>query len=153
MVERSSLKKKMPKRILIADDGQPVREVLRAFFEARTNYEVCGEASDGADAIDKARKLKPDLILLDLAMPMMNGAEAASVLHGMMPEVPIVLYTMYDEAFGKSLASAVGVSAVVSKPDGVGKLVDCVRGLLEPPVIGERKPEAPPLANPNPAKA
>jgi DNA-binding NarL/FixJ family response regulator len=139
----------MPKRILIADDGAPVREVLRAFFEARTNYEVCGEATDGADAIEKARELKPDLILLDLAMPLMNGAEAASVLHGMMPQVPIVLYSMYDESLGRSLASTLGVSAVVSKPDGVGKLVECVRGLLEPAVVDEQKPSAPPLTNQN----
>jgi two-component system, chemotaxis family, chemotaxis protein CheY len=139
----------MPKRILIADDGAPVREVLRAFFEARTNYEVCGEATDGADAIEKARELKPDLILLDLAMPLMNGAEAASVLHGMMPQVPIVLYSMYDESLGRSLASTLGVSAVISKPDGVGKLVECVRGLLEPAVVDEQKPSAPPLTNQN----
>jgi DNA-binding NarL/FixJ family response regulator len=139
----------MPKRILIADDGAPVREVLRAFFEARTNYEVCGEATDGADAIEKARELKPDLILLDLAMPLMNGAEAASVLHGMMPQVPIVLYSMYDESLGRSLASTLGVSAVISKPDGVGKLVERVRGLLEPAVVDEQKPSAPPLTNQN----
>jgi DNA-binding NarL/FixJ family response regulator len=122
----------MSKRILIVDDGEPVRAVIRAFFEARTTFEICGEAENGVDAIEKAKRLNPDLILLDLAMPMMNGAEAASVLHGLMPNVPIVLYTMYDESFGRSLASAVGVTAVVSKPDGLSKLVECVQNLLEP---------------------
>jgi DNA-binding NarL/FixJ family response regulator len=133
----------MSKRILIVDDGEPVRDVLRAFFEARTSYEVCGEAANGVEAIEKAKELHPDLILLDLAMPMMNGAEAASVLHGLMPRVPIVLYTMYDESFGRSLAAAVGVTAVVSKPDGVGKLVDCVKNLLEPAIAAEPKVGAP----------
>ena len=120
----------MSKRILIADDGDAVRQVIRAFFEARTDFQVCGEAADGAEVINKAKELKPDLILLDLAMPQMNGVEAASVLKGLMPQVPIVLYTMYDDAVGKSLAAAVGVSEVVSKPDGIGKLVECVQRVL-----------------------
>ena len=120
----------MPKRILIADDGDAVRQIIRAFLEARTDFEVCGEAADGLEVINKAKELKPDLVLLDLAMPLMNGVEAASVLNGLMPKVRIVLYTMYDDAVGKSLASAVGVSAVVSKPDGIGKLVECVQDVL-----------------------
>jgi DNA-binding NarL/FixJ family response regulator len=118
------------KRILIADDGDAVRGVIRAYFEARTDFQVCGEAADGAEVIEKAKQLKPDLILLDLAMPMMNGVEAASVLRGLMPETPIVLYTMYDDSVGKSIAAAAGVRAVVSKPDGIGKLVECVQSVL-----------------------
>jgi len=120
----------VPKRILIADDGDAVRQIIRAFLEARTDFEVCGEATNGVEVIGKAKELRPDLILLDLAMPLMNGVETASVLNGLMPEVPIVLYTMYDDAVGKSLASAVGVTAVISKPDGIGKLVECVQSVL-----------------------
>jgi len=120
------------KRILIADDGEEVRQVLRAMFEARTDYEICGEAANGAEAVSKALELKPDLILLDVAMPMLNGVEVASVLAGSMPDLPIVLYTMYSEMLGLSLATAVGAKAVVSKADGIGKLLECVKGLLEP---------------------
>lgn len=120
------------KRILIADDGEEVRQVLRAVFEARTNYEICGEAGNGAEAISKALELKPDLILLDVAMPMLNGVEVASVLAGSMPDLPIVLYTMYNEMLGLSLATAVGAKAVISKADGISKLLECVQGLLEP---------------------
>jgi DNA-binding NarL/FixJ family response regulator len=120
------------KRILIADDGEEVRQVVRAVLESRTNYEVCGEASNGAEAIAKALELKPDLILLDVAMPMLNGVEVASVLGGSMPELPIILYTMYNELLGLSLATAVGAKAVISKADGIGKLVECVQSLLEP---------------------
>lgn len=126
----------MGKRILIADDGEEVRQVLRAMFEARTDYEICGEAANGAEAVSKALELKPDLILLDVAMPMLNGVEVASVLAGSMPDLPIVLYTMYSEMLGLSLATAVGAKAVVSKADGIGKLLECVKGLLEPNLQG-----------------
>jgi DNA-binding NarL/FixJ family response regulator len=120
------------KRILIVDDGEEVRQVIRAVFEARTDYEVCGEASNGPQAVEKARELKPDLMLLDVAMPMLNGVEVASVLAGSMPEMPIVLYTMYNEMLGLSLTTAVGAKAVVSKADGISKLIECVQNLLEP---------------------
>jgi DNA-binding NarL/FixJ family response regulator len=119
----------MAKCILIADDNDIVRTIIRFFLETK-GFEVCGEAADGIDAIEKASQLKPDLIVLDVAMPRMNGVEAASVLKGMMPDVPIVWFTMYKELVGHSLTAAVGVDAVLSKPDGVGGLVECVQGLL-----------------------
>jgi CheY-like chemotaxis protein len=122
------------KRILIVDDGEEVRQVLRAVFEARSTYEICGEASNGVEAVAMARELKPDLILLDVAMPMLNGVEVASVLAGSIPSLPVVLYTMYNEMLGLTLATAVGAKAVVSKADGIGKLLECVRNLLEPPM-------------------
>ena len=120
----------MPKCILIADDNDFVRTVIRFFLESHQGFEVCGEATDGVDAIEKAKKLKPDLIVLDLVMPRMNGVEAASVLKGAMPGVPIVLFTMHQEALGNALTTAVGVSAVLSKPDGLSRLAECVQGLL-----------------------
>jgi CheY-like chemotaxis protein len=66
-----------------------------------------------------------------LAMPRMNGVEAASVLKGLMPWVPIVMFTLYKELLGNALTSTIGIDAVLSKPDGGWKLVDCVRGLLQ----------------------
>ena len=84
------------------------------FFLETKGFEVCGEAADGVDAIEKAEQLKPDLIVLDVAMPRMNGVEAASVLKRMMPDVPIVWFTMYKELVGFSLTGAVGVDAVLS---------------------------------------
>jgi DNA-binding NarL/FixJ family response regulator len=122
----------MPKRILIVDDSDTVRRVVRLSLESLTGYEVCGEAVDGVEAIEKARELKPDLILLDLAMPQMNGAEAASVLKARMPRVAIILFTLYREWLGRSLTTALGVDAVLSKPDGVWKLVECAQRLLGP---------------------
>jgi DNA-binding NarL/FixJ family response regulator len=120
------------KRILIADDGDEVRQVVRAIFEARTDYEICGEAANGLEAVEKTLELKPDLVLLDVAMPMLNGVEVASVLARHMPDLPIVLYTMYNELLGLSLASAVGAKAVISKAEGMSKLLECVHNLLEP---------------------
>jgi DNA-binding NarL/FixJ family response regulator len=140
------------KRILIADDGEEVRQVVRAVLEARTDYEVCGEASNGAEAVTKALELKPDLILLDVAMPMLNGVEVASVLAGSMPNLPVVLYTMYNELLGISLATAVGARAVISKADGISKLVECVRSLLDPETSAPNSEPAPantaPLSKP-----
>jgi DNA-binding NarL/FixJ family response regulator len=72
------------------------------------------------------------VIVLDLAMPRMNGAEAASILNQTMPDVPIVLLTLYLNVLGPALASAIGIKAVVDKTEGLDKLVACVRSLLQP---------------------
>jgi CheY-like chemotaxis protein len=96
----------------------------------QTGFEICGEATDGVDAIEKIKELKPDLILMDLAMPKMNGAEVASIVKSSMPHIPIILFSVYGEKIGKSLASAVGVDIVLSKPDGIGNLVESVKRLL-----------------------
>ncbi len=117
------------KRILIADDSRSVRHVIRTSL-IHAGFEVCGEANNGVAAIEKARELEPDLIVLDLAMPLMNGAEAASVLRGMLPGVRLVLFTMYNEIFVNSLAATVGIDVVLSKVDGISKLVECMRSLL-----------------------
>jgi DNA-binding NarL/FixJ family response regulator len=120
----------LSKCILIADDSETIRTLIRAFLENRAGFEVCGEAVDGVDAIEKAKELKPDLIILDLAMPRMNGAVAASVLKHMMPKVPIILFTMYDELMSKALASAVKVDLVLAKPNGLHDMVTHVEELL-----------------------
>jgi two-component system response regulator YesN len=117
--------------LLIVDDDVVVRSVLRSFVEA-DGYMVCGEAADGVEAIDRAAELKPDLILLDLAMPRLNGAEAASILKHTMPHVRIVLFTMYADEFGQKLASAIGVDVVLSKPEGLSKLGEHLKVLLNP---------------------
>ncbi|MGA7190436.1 MAG: response regulator transcription factor, partial [Candidatus Acidiferrales bacterium] len=89
------------------------------------------EAIDGVDALEKATELEPALILLDLRMPRMNGMEAAAVLRGRMPNVRLVLLTLYDEVLScKAIMSAIGIDAIVSKPDGFRTLGECVRGLL-----------------------
>jgi DNA-binding NarL/FixJ family response regulator len=116
-------------RILVIDDGDCVRDIIRIFLE-KEGFEVCGEAADGVEAIEQAKKLKPDLIVLDLSMPRMNGAEAASILAQTMPKTPIILLTLYQNLLGPALATAVGVKAIIDKTDGMDKLVGCVRSVL-----------------------
>jgi DNA-binding NarL/FixJ family response regulator len=121
----------MSNGLLIVDDDAVIRSALRSFVEA-DGYKVCGEAGDGIEAIEQAAELQPDLILLDLAMPRLNGAEAASVLRRAMPKVPIILFTMYADDFGEKLASAIGVQVVLSKPEGLSKLGEHLKVLLNP---------------------
>jgi DNA-binding NarL/FixJ family response regulator len=120
----------MPKRILIAEDEPSVRNALRNFIESRSQLEVC-EAIDGDEAIRFADALKPDLIVLDLSMPIANGVEVAARLHISMPKTPIVVYTMFGDVVGDHLAKILGIAAMVPKSDGVGKLLARIQALLE----------------------
>jgi two-component system, chemotaxis family, chemotaxis protein CheY len=119
-----------PRNILVVDDNEAVRTAIRTLIEDSQGLRVCGEAVDGLDAIEKTRDLKPDLILLDLAMPKLNGAVTATIIRRMMPKVPIVLFTMYEDAADK-LGEAVGVDLVIAKPDGLHNLVMKVHDLLD----------------------
>lgn len=121
----------MPKRILVVDDSAVIRQILRVAFEDISGWEVCGEAENGWEAIEEARELKPDLIVLDLSMPIMNGLEAAGVLKHMMPAVPIILFTLHDNQGVEGEALSVGVSAVVSKAAGMKTLVNQAKALLK----------------------
>jgi YesN/AraC family two-component response regulator len=89
----------VPKCILLVDDNAIIRRMLRKTFEDTSGWEVCGEAENGRDAIDKERELKRDLIVLDLSMPIMNGLEAAPVVRRMLPTDPIILFTLYGNEF------------------------------------------------------
>jgi DNA-binding NarL/FixJ family response regulator len=119
----------MPRRILIADDEASIRRAVRAFIESRSQFEVC-EAADGTEAFRKAVLLNPDLIVLDLSMPNANGVEVALRLRDLLPSTPVVLYTMFDEVFGKSPVRTLGIAAIVRKSDGVGALLGWIEALL-----------------------
>jgi DNA-binding NarL/FixJ family response regulator len=118
-----------PQRVLIADDHATIRFLIRSLVE-HAGFNVCAEAEDGARAIEEAKQSHPDLILLDVSMPGMNGIEAASQLKRLMPNVPIILFTLHDDSIGKQLAKAVGVDAIVAKSDGMSNLVDTMRKLV-----------------------
>jgi DNA-binding NarL/FixJ family response regulator len=121
----------MPISVLIVDDSEIVRKIIRNFLEVRTDWKISGEADSGIRAIDLAREFKPDLIILDFAMPEMNGIETACVLKNILPDSRIVIFTMFGELLGDTLTSAVGVDLVVSKPDGLAVLVRAAAGLLQ----------------------
>jgi DNA-binding NarL/FixJ family response regulator len=116
-------------RLLIADDNAEVRKTLRSFLDGLSGVEVCGESQSGYETIETALKLKPDLIVLDVVMPKLNGIETASILKKVLPNTKIVLFTMYDD-YVKTLATTVGVDMVVSKPDGIAPLVGAVKAVL-----------------------
>jgi DNA-binding NarL/FixJ family response regulator len=121
----------MPKRILIVEDEISVRNAVRTFFEHQSGLEVCGEAANGLEGLEKATELRPDLVLLDLSMPIMNGVEVASLIRSRMPNTPVVVYTMFDDVLGKPLAATLGIAAIVSKSDGLAKLLARIEALLE----------------------
>ena len=120
----------MPRNVLIVDDNLMVRKGLRCLFESEPAFEVCGEAVDGPDAIEKARQLKPDVIVLDFSMPGMNGLESARILSAMKPAVTILLFTMHRDAVQDSDARAAGIGAVISKSEGAGTLISQAQVLL-----------------------
>jgi len=119
----------LTQNVLIADDSKPTRGAIRFLIEKQKGMTVCGEAADGLEAVEKAKELKPDLVLLDLAMPRLNGAAAASVLKRTVPSALIVLFTMYEEAIDL-VAPGVGVDLVLSKPDGLRHLMQFAQDLL-----------------------
>ena len=120
----------MTKTVLIADDSASVRLSVRLLLQGRHAELVVREAVDGVDAIEKAKKTKPDLILLDLAMPRLNGAEAATVLKNDLPKTPVILFTLTDMR-PDTLCEALGVD-FISKVDGIPKLLERVDALLPP---------------------
>jgi DNA-binding NarL/FixJ family response regulator len=113
------------KTILLVDDSPDVRQVVRTFLERDESFKVCGEASDGPEAIKKAEVLAPDLVLLDFLMPGMNGIDVANALKRLLPKAQIAIFSNYTDDFGERLSSAIGIDAVIAK----GSLVDLAKSL------------------------
>ena len=116
------------KCILIVDDSPLVRGSLRVVLEKQLGIAVA-EAENGSDGIDKAQKVHPDLIVIDLVMPVMNGIDATRVLKRLMPTVPVVMFTTFADPHLKNAALAAGVQAVFDKTE-VAKLVGSVSTFL-----------------------
>ena len=104
----------MPKR-LVVDDLAQIRKLIRDSLEAETEFRICGEATDGYDAIEKAQRLKPDLIILDVSTPRMSGIEAAPRLKQILSNTPIILFTFHENLMRGFDAVEVGVDVVVTK--------------------------------------
>jgi len=116
--------------VLIADDNANIRVLLRTFIENQTPFKVCAEARSGVDAIEKAKEFLPDVALLDLAMPDLNGIEVASVLKRAVPDIKLILFTLKVDGLGKSLASAIGIDFVLSKEESITKLTEHLKSLI-----------------------
>jgi DNA-binding NarL/FixJ family response regulator len=120
----------VPRSVLIVDDHEAIRRGLRSLFRTHPEFRICGEAVDGVDAIQKAQELCPDLVILDLAMPEMNGLEAAAALKYILPDVPLFLLTAHYSRELELAASASGVCAVFSKHDDLEALIQRARTAL-----------------------
>jgi two-component system, chemotaxis family, chemotaxis protein CheY len=120
----------MSHTILIADDSLFIREALSELFEREQDFDVCGDAENGREAVEMAQVLHPDLILLDLSMPVMNGLDAARALRRMMPAVPLIMYSAHTDSFTEKEARSAGVSALVSKSEHTSVLIDKARSLV-----------------------
>ena len=103
------------KRVLLVDDSAVIRTSVRRLFHAHPKFEVIGEAEHGRDAVEKAPCLRPDLIIVDLSMPVMSGLEAAPLLIKILPRVWLILFTAHYGAEVSRLASAAGIHAVIPK--------------------------------------
>jgi DNA-binding NarL/FixJ family response regulator len=101
--------------ILIADDKVHIRRVLRNLLEGHQGWDVCAEAEDGVQAVTRAKQVKPDVVILDLAMPELNGFEAASQISKALPDTPILIFTLYTSPLVEKEAEKVGVRQVISK--------------------------------------
>ncbi len=101
-------------RILLVDDSETTRRIIRAIISSR-NWEICGEAESGYEGIHQFEALQPDLVVIDLAMPDLNGFEVARRISALNSKVPLILFTVLDLAGLVERAKSFGISAVVSK--------------------------------------
>ena len=116
--------------VLVVDDVPFIRKAIANAFLA-DGFAICGEADNGRDAIDLAKKLKPDLIILDLSMPKMNGLQAAPELRSLAPKTPIILLTLYASELANRPASELGVDLVVSKTEALPTLVQKAHEVMQ----------------------
>ena len=118
-------------RILIADDHEVARRGIRALLESHAGWEVCGEAKDGRESVDLAAQLNPDVILLDIGMPNLNGLEAARQILAITPDAAILILTMHDTDLMVREVLRAGARGFLLKSDAGRDLVEAVEALQQ----------------------
>jgi DNA-binding NarL/FixJ family response regulator len=118
-------------KILIADDHELFRRTLRKFIESQPDWHICGEASDGVEALKKAIELLPDVVLMDINMPAMNGLEATRILRRELPACKVVIVTQHDASVAREQAASVSASAFLTKADLTRDLRSTLDSVLE----------------------
>ena len=121
----------MQRRVLVADDDGLVRKLLSNLFKDEAGYELCAAAKNGEEAIALAKLHQPDLIVLDFSMPVMNGVEAARELKKIMPNVPIILFTLFSPAATELALGEFFVDRIVPKAE-LSHLMTHIRQLAPP---------------------
>jgi DNA-binding NarL/FixJ family response regulator len=120
-------------QILIVDDSPAIRHSLRSSIEGNTDWTICAEAENGAMAVDKVKALNPDVVILDLSMPVMNGLLAAKYIASIDPRILMIMFTMHTAEPLVREAKKAGIRRVVSKSDGAAFLLSSVTELLSQP--------------------
>ena len=116
-------------RVLVADDNQFVRTLVHWFLEQECGVQVCAETANGLDTVNAALSQRPDLLILDMRMPGLNGIEVSSILRRSLPHSKVILFTLYREYVGNTVALAAGVSRIVPKLDGLSSLKQAMESL------------------------
>ena len=119
-------------RILIADDHAPLRRSIRSLLESHPQWSVCGEAADGEEAVEEAGRLKPDVVLLDVSMPKLNGLEAARRIRQSVPTAQLLVLTMHSSDQLPEEARRAGAREVVMKSDADRSLIEAIESLRAP---------------------
>ena len=128
----------MPVRVLLADDNALFRRSLARLLRKMPDIEVAEQAADGKEAIELAKKIRPDVILIDVRMPGINGIEATRIIHGDCPEIRIIGFSMHEsQAVLRAMADA-GAVNYLTKEGSIAELVAAIRGCLQPhkPTVG-----------------
>jgi DNA-binding NarL/FixJ family response regulator len=115
--------------ILLVDDHEIVRKGIRGILGS--HWEICGEAANGAEAVQKTAELKPDLVVMDLSMPVMNGLEAARQIRALGLSTKIVILSMHDSAEIRTEAKNMGADDCLTKTSSPLQIVACIQALLE----------------------
>ncbi|MGA2019201.1 MAG: response regulator [Candidatus Sulfotelmatobacter sp.] len=124
---------RMGQKILIVDDNSMIRSSLRSWIEGNADWRVCGEAENGQIAVEKVETMRPDIVILDLQMPVMNGLEAARQISHVAPNTAMVMFTMHPSTELLKVAQTVGVREVVSKADQLsGPLLVALKQICAP---------------------
>jgi DNA-binding NarL/FixJ family response regulator len=117
-------------QILLVDDNPVVRQIVRQILEKESELKICGEAEDGMEALEKAKSLQPDVVILDLSMPRMNGLEAAPQIRNLLPDACLILFTLYGNREIEQAAKQAGIDAFISKADRGEALVKAAKAFF-----------------------
>lgn len=118
-------------RVVLADDHELAREGVKALFKAHSaQWTVCGEAKDGQEAVELVEQLQPELIVLDLSMPVMNGMQAAAKIRQISPQTKIVMLSMHSSPFAAEEALRAGANAYVTKSEAGAGLMQAINTLF-----------------------
>jgi CheY-like chemotaxis protein len=129
-IDVDARKRGVGKTVLVVDDNAAIRKMLASAFLS-DGFKACAEAANGQEAVEAASQLKPDVITLDLAMPVMNGLKAASELRKLFPKTPIILFTLYGDSLQRVDAEKAGVNLVLGKTTPLATVVDKAHELMQ----------------------